>query len=46
MELTKEELKKIGYIMTSIEIDNALWILSKNEVYKGKSYYLTKTITY
>lgn len=46
IELIKEELKRNGVLMNSIEIGNALWLMSKKEQYKTKSYHLAKTIYY
>lgn len=46
IELIKEELNKNGISMNSIEIDNALWLLSKKDDWKSKPHHLTRTIYY
>lgn len=46
IELIKEELQKNKITMSSIDIDNALWLLSKNDDFKSKSHHLSKTIYY
>ena len=46
IELIKEELNKKGIELNSVQIDNALWLLSKNKEYKDKPYHLSKTIYY
>ena len=46
IELIKEKLHQKGINMNSLEIDNALWLLSKNKEYKEKPHHLTKTIYY
>jgi Protein of unknown function (DUF2419). len=42
IELIKEKLVS----MNSVQIDNALWLLSKNDDFKNKPYHLTETIYY
>lgn len=46
IELIKKELQKNGINMNSVQIDNSLWLLSKNKEYKDKPHHLTKTIYY
>lgn len=46
IELIKEKLHQEGINMNSVQIDNALWLLSKNKKYKDKPHHLTKTIYY
>lgn len=46
VELIKEELIKSNVNMTSIEIDEALWLLSKNRDQKNKPCHRTKSIYY
>lgn len=46
LELIKEELFKNGLKLNSIEIDNQLWLLSKNKDWKSKPYHLTRSINY
>ena len=46
IELIKEEMHKKGIMMNSVQIDNALWLLSKNKDFKAKPYHHTRTIYY
>lgn len=46
IELIKEKLNSDGISMNSVQIDNALWLLSKNKEFKDKPHHLTKTIYY
>jgi len=46
IELIKEDLKKANIKMNSLQIDNALWMLSKNDEFKNKPHHLTETIYY
>lgn len=46
IELIKNKLYQKGIIMNSVQIDNALWLLSKNKEFKDKPHHLTKTIYY
>lgn len=46
IELIKNELHNIGIDLNSVQIDNSLWLLSKNKEYKDKPHHLTKTIYY
>lgn len=46
IELIKEKLHQKGINMNSVQIDNALWLLSKNKEFKDKPHHLTKTIYY
>ena len=46
IELIKEKLHQNGIDMNSVQIDNALWLLSKNKEFKDKPHHLTKTIYY
>ena len=46
IEIIKEKLQKNGIKMNSVQIDNALWLLSKDKEFKEKPYHLTKTIYY
>ena len=46
IELIKEELIDQGKDLNSIEIDNALWLLSKNPSVKDRPHHLTKTTNY
>lgn len=46
IELIKDRLHQKGINMNSVQIDNALWLLSKNEKFKDKPHHLTKTIYY
>ena len=46
IELIKEKLHQNGIDMNSVQIDNALWLLSKNKVFKDKPHHLTRTIYY
>ena len=46
VELIKQKLKQNNIELNSIQIDNALWLLSKNKEYKDKPHHLTKTIYY
>lgn len=46
VELIKEELNKNGLKLNSIEIDNQIWLLSKNKEWKAKPYHLTRSINY
>lgn len=46
IELIKNRLHQNQIDINSIQIDNALWLLSKNKKFKEKPYHLTKTIYY
>lgn len=46
VELIKEELHNNNINMNSVQIDNALWLLSKNKEFKDKPHHLSKTIYY
>lgn len=46
IELIKEKLHQKGINMNSVQIDNSLWLLSKNQEFKDKPHHLTKTIYY
>lgn len=46
IELIKNRLYQKGINMSSVQIDNALWLLSKNKAFKDKPHHLTKTIYY
>lgn len=46
IELIKIKLKQNGINMNSVQIDNALWLFSKNKEFKEKPHHLTKTIYY
>lgn len=46
IELIKIRLHQIQIDINSVQIDNALWLLSKNEEFKEKPHHLTKTIYY
>ena len=46
IELIKNRLYQKGINMSSVQIDNALWLLSKNREFKDKPHLLTKTIYY
>ena len=46
IELIKEKLHQNGIDMNSVQIDNALWLLSKNKEFKDKPHHLTRTIYY
>lgn len=46
VELIKERLKQNGLFLSSVQIDNALWLLSKNKEFKEKPYHLSRTIYY
>lgn len=46
IELIKNRLHQKGINMSSVQIDNALWLLSKNKEFKDKPHHLTKTIYY
>lgn len=46
IELIKSSLHTAGIHMNSVQIDNALWLLSKNEKYKNKPHHLSRTIYY
>lgn len=46
IELIKEKLHQNGIDMNSVQIDNALWLLSKNKAFKDKPHHLTRTIYY
>ncbi len=46
IELIKKELEQKNIYLNSSEIDNALWLLSKNPNFKGKPHHLTRTIYY
>ena len=46
IELIKEKLHQNGIDMNSVQIDSALWLLSKNKEFKDKPHHLTRTIYY
>lgn len=46
LELIKNKLHQKGIEMNSTQIDNILWLLSKNKEFKAKPYHLTRTIYY
>ena len=46
IELIKEKLHQNGIDMNSVQIDDALWLLSKNKEFKDKPHHLTRTIYY
>ena len=46
IEIIKEKLHQNGIDMNSVQIDNALWLLSKNKKFKDKPHHLTRTIYY
>ena len=46
IELIKEKLHQNGIDMNSVQIDNALCLLSKNKEFKDKPHHLTRTIYY
>lgn len=46
LELIKNKLYQKGIEMNSTQIDNILWLLSKNKEFKAKPYHLTRTIYY
>lgn len=46
IELIKNRLYQKGINMSSVQIDNALWLLSKNKEFKDKPHHLTRTIYY
>lgn len=46
LELIKNKLHQKGIEMNSTQIDNILWLLSKNKGFKAKPYHLTRTIYY
>lgn len=46
IELIKNRLHQNQINMNSVQIDNALWLLSKNKELKDKPHHLTKTIYY
>lgn len=46
IELIKNRLHQNQIDINSVQIDNALWLLSKNKEFKGKPCHLTKTIYY
>lgn len=46
IELMKKEMNKEKTSINSVQIDNALWLLSKNDEFKNKPHHLTKTIYY
>lgn len=46
IELIKDNLRKIGINLNSVQIDNSLWLLSKNPKYKDKPHHLSRTIYY
>lgn len=46
LELIKNKLHQKGIEINSTQIDNTLWLLSKNKEFKAKPYHLTKTIYY
>lgn len=46
IELIKNRLHQNQIDINSVQIDNALWLLSKNKEFKGKPHHLTKTIYY
>lgn len=46
IELIRDKMNKSGIKINSVQIDNALWLLSKNKDFKDKPHHLTKTIYY
>lgn len=46
IELIKNGLHQKDINMSSVQIDNALWLLSKNKEFKDKPHHLTRTIYY
>lgn len=46
IELIKNKLYQKGINMNSAQIDNALWLLSKNKEFQDKPHHLTRTIYY
>ncbi len=46
IELIREHLQQKGIQLNSTQIDNSLWLLSKNKEFKEKPHHLTKTIYY
>ena len=46
IELIKNKLSQNGINMNSVQIDNAIWLLSKNKEFKNKPHHLTRTIYY
>lgn len=46
IELIKNKLHQNQININSVQIDNALWLLSKNKEFKEKPHHLTKTIYY
>jgi len=46
IELIKNRLYQKGINVSSVQIDNALWLLSKNKEFKDKTHHLTRTIYY
>lgn len=46
IELIKEKLVSQGKDFNSVEIDNALWLLSKNPSVKDRPHHLTRTTNY
>ena len=46
IELIRQRMNEMGIKKNSVQIDNALWLLSKNKEYKKNPYHLTRTIYY
>lgn len=46
IELIRERMNQRGINLNSVQIDNALWLLSKREEFKDKPHHLTRTIYY
>jgi len=46
IELIKNRLHQNQIDINLVQIDNALWLLSKNKEFKEKPHHLTKTIYY
>ena len=46
VERIKEQLHEKGINLTSIKVDNALWLLSKDETVDYKPFHRTRTICY
>jgi hypothetical protein len=46
IELIKEELNKKGIQMNSINVDTAIWLLSKIKTQQSYPFHLTRTINY
>lgn len=46
IELIKQNFIENGQNVNSVQVDNALWLLSKQPEFKAKPYHLTRTIYY